>query len=53
MTDPVTINASDAFRDNHLNITVKVRRDWRFRLGFWLISLGCRVLRCGLNVDEE
>jgi hypothetical protein len=46
---PPTVKMSDAMRDAEMTIHVDVVRDWRWRLGLWLMMLGARVMRARLK----
>lgn len=52
MADAITVNASDAFRGQTITVTVRVRQDWRFRLGLLLMRLGAWVLRSRFEVES-
>ncbi len=53
MNGDLKITASEALRENRaeLVVTVKMVRDWRFRLGLWLIKMGCKIIGIRAKVD--
>ncbi len=51
MPEEITINASDAFKGQTVTVNVRVRQDWRFRLGVLLMRLGVWVLRARFEVE--
>lgn len=32
-------------------LEIHLRNEWRFRLGVWLIGLGCRIANIGINFE--
>ncbi len=48
-----TVKASDAMRGRTLTINVKLVKDWRFRLGFWILKFGARVMRLSVKENHE
>jgi hypothetical protein len=53
-SDPLAFKAGDMLRDGHaeLAVTVRLIRDWRFRLGMRLIRWGARLAGFALRVVE-
>lgn len=48
----VSLNASDAFKGATFTIDVRVRTDWRMRLGVLLLRAAAWVLRCNFRVAD-
>ena len=46
------IKMSDPIRGGTISVQVCLTRDWRYRLGMWLIRMGCAVLRCRFKAEE-
>ncbi len=51
MRNELTVKVSDAMRGRELTINLRLVKDWRFRVGFWFIRLGGRIM--GLAVKEQ
>jgi hypothetical protein len=47
------IRISDLIKRGTFVVRVRLVRDWRFRVGLWLVGLGVRVLRCRLRIERE
>ncbi len=53
MINQTAIRASDAMRGQQLKINVRVVKDWRFRLGFWVMCLGGKIMRLSVKANKE
>jgi hypothetical protein len=45
--------ASDLMSDAEFTMHVRLRFDWRFRLGMWLVKIGVRLMGAKLKVEGE
>ena len=55
MAGPAELNLRDAVKATGATLEMRVRvvRDWRWRLGMWLIGLGAQFCGFGLDIEEE
>lgn len=51
--DAVTVDARDAFKGATMEISVRVRKTWRFWLGLWLLGVAARLIGCeGVEIRQ-
>ncbi len=43
----------DLAKEITMQVVVHVKRDWRVRLGIWLLKVGCWVSGMGIEVEDE
>jgi len=55
MAGPAELNLRDAIKATGVTAEVRIRvvRDWRLRLGMWLMQLGAWFCGLGLDIKEE
>jgi len=53
--DRVTFKASEMLRDGRAELALQVRviKDWRFRLGLWMVRVGARLAGFAVSRTEE
>lgn len=47
----LVLKERDVMAQATLTMEVRLKRDWRVRVGVWLIELGARIAGMGANVE--